>query len=252
VGLLDEILAERPAFHRGEVEVQRPFDASESMLERGLAESVAKRESVCWGIDPAVAHFIFDSLSPEARTLETGAGISTLVFALRGAKHTAITPNRNEIDAIAAYAARKGIDLSRVTFVAEASEHYLPRVDAADLDLVLIDGKHAFPWPVIDWFFTVDHVREGGLLLLDDVQLYSVRMLCDFMQEDPAWSLRRRLTSETYAFEKLTGNVLDVAWHMQPYVWKRSQSSGRRSRARALLRRIPLIQSLAQRLRSRT
>jgi len=49
-----------------------------------------------------------------------------------------------------------GIDLSNLTFVNKPSEQYLPAViqDGA-LDVVLIDGKHTFPWPMIDWHYTV-------------------------------------------------------------------------------------------------
>jgi hypothetical protein len=43
-----------------------------------------------------------------------------------------------------------------VRFAPEASESYLPRSEELDLYLVLLDGKHAFPWPVIDWIFTAD------------------------------------------------------------------------------------------------
>jgi len=236
LALLQEILSEQPKFHRGEVEVQRDFTPDETLLDPVLAKSVASREDVCWGVDDDVAKFIYEAVGPGSQTLETGAGISTLVFAMRGAKHVAITPNANEHEAIAAYARSKNIGMDGVTFVAQESEAYLPAATPDALDLVLIDGKHAFPWPVLDWFYTADRLKKGGLMIIDDVQVYSVRMLRDFMIEDPRWDLRRAFSYRTCAFEKVGEPVHDVAWHMQPYIWKRSGTRGRVRRLRAFVR----------------
>jgi hypothetical protein len=107
--------------------------------------------------------------------------------------------------------------LDTVRFVAEPSERYLPGCNAANLDLVLLDGKHAFPWPMVDWFFTADSIRRGGLLLLDDAQMRSVAVLSEFLSADPGWQLIRNFSGRTIAFRKTRNKVLDVAWHMQPW-----------------------------------
>ncbi len=240
MGLLEEVLDERPKFHRGDVEVRRAFGPEETLLERELAETVASREAVCWGIDRDVAAFIYEALRPGDRTLETGAGLSTLVFAIRGTRHVAVTPNRNEFEAIAEYARHKGIDMNNVTFVDKASETYLPGLQTVELDLVLIDGKHAFPWPVIDWFYTAEQLKLRGLLVLDDVQLFSVRMLRDYLVEDPRWVLLRSFGYRTCVLQKVGAPVHDVAWHMQPYIWKRSGTKGRLRKLRAFLRKVLL------------
>jgi hypothetical protein len=62
----------------------------------------------------------------------------------------------------------------------------LPRCQLANLDLILLDGKHAFPWPVVDWFYTADRLKQGGLMIIDDAQMRSVGVLRDFMAADPA------------------------------------------------------------------
>ncbi|MGI0081444.1 MAG: class I SAM-dependent methyltransferase, partial [Nitrososphaerales archaeon] len=108
----------------------------------------------CWRIKPQTAEFIYRNVNEKTKTLETGAGLSTLIFALKKCSHVAITPMKNEISAIEEYARSKSVSLEHVTFINEPSETYLPKAPFTDLRLVLIDGQHAFPWPISDWFYT--------------------------------------------------------------------------------------------------
>jgi len=182
-----------------------------------------------------LARFIFESASAQSKTLETGAGISTLVFAIKMSTHIAITPNAQEVQAIRDYADRNQIPLSGVEFVLEPSESYLPHCAAHDLDIVLIDGKHAFPWPIIDWFYTAEMLRQGGILILDDIEMSSVAILKDFMRQDPNWELLQWFERHAVAFRKLSRSVRDVAWHMQPFMTK---PISRKARLMNALRRL--------------
>lgn len=215
--LLERIISTRPSFHAAETEVQRGFEPSESLLPEAEARKLAGSGRTCYGIEEDVLRFIADSVGEGSRTLETGAGCSTLVFAIREAQHTAITPSETEIRLIREYANDNDIVLAGVRFVPEPSELYLPRCDESNLDLVLLDGKHAFPWPMVDWFFTADRLKRGGLMLLDDVQMRSVAVLAEFMTADPGWKFVRSFSGKTLAFRKVRDKTLDVAWHMQPW-----------------------------------
>jgi hypothetical protein len=81
----------------------------------------------------------------------------------------------------------------------------------------LLDGKHAFPWPMVDWFYTAEKLRLGGIMLIDDVAMKSVSILADFMRVDPGWELLRDFSGKTLAFRKTRRSTHDVAWHMQPW-----------------------------------
>lgn len=218
---LEQILFEQPKFHKGEPEIKGTLSIEDSYLPNTSAEQLANGIMVNYGVRPDVARFIGENVSRESRTLETGAGISTLVFALKRSNHIAITPNTSEVSRIKEYAAAKAIELDTVTFITQQSEAYLPQCDVEGLDLVLIDGKHAFPWPMIDWFYTADRLRGGGLMLLDDGQLISVGILKDFMMEDPRWEFLRAFGDRTFVFRKIARIVHDIAWHMQPYIMSR-------------------------------
>lgn len=215
--MLQQIIADRPSFHRNETEIDRSFDPRESLLPYEAATKVASPGLTCYGIAPDVLSFIANTVGEESRTLETGAGCSTLVFAIRGSEHIAVTRSQSEITLITQYATQRKIPLSKVSFVQESSDRYLPRCEASALDLVLLDGKHAFPWPIVDWFFTADRLRKGGVMIIDDAQMRSVSILAEFMQVDPGWKLIRDFSGKTLAFRKIRDSVLDVAWHMQPF-----------------------------------
>jgi predicted O-methyltransferase YrrM len=222
---LKRIIRQRPSFHDRETEIARSFEPRESFLDPSLARKLASSGLTCYGIGRQVLEFIAHTVTPNSRTLETGAGCSTLVFAILSDKHTAITPSEREIQRIRAYAESNAICLKSVEFIAQPSERYLPLCDKTDLDLVLLDGKHAFPWPIVDWFYTADRLRKGGILLLDDAQLKPVAVLAEFLAVESAWELIQNFSGKTLAFRKIRDFVLDVAWHMQP--WSKPCASDR-------------------------
>ena len=214
---LQMVIKSRPMFHRGETEISRSFDAAESLLSGKQVAQLNNNELTCYGIGEDVLGFIAGSINKDSKTLETGAGCSTLVFACCGADHTAVTPSLPEITLIGGYAADNGIPMERVKFVQQSSDYFLPRNEAEGYDLVLLDGKHAFPWPVIDWFYTADKLKEGGLMLIDDAEMKSVSLLTDFMKVDNGWELVHNFSGKTIVFKKTRRATHDVAWHMQPY-----------------------------------
>jgi methyltransferase family protein len=154
-------------------------------------------------------------------TLETGAGASTVLFAAKGCKHTAISLDApRELPLIEAYCEEHGIDQSHVEVLEASSKDILPRL-GEDLDLVLIDGSHAFPFPFLDWLYTAPHLRVGGKVLIDDTNLWTGRVLSNFLKAERGWELlhgERRFA----VFEKtLPFEVRE--WPYQPYVYRRSR-----------------------------
>lgn len=242
--LLAQILADRPQLHRGELELSRPLNPAESLLADAAAQKIAEALPVCYGIHEEVAEFLFNLVQPTWKTLEVGLGISTLVISLKGATHICITPHEREHGLIRDYAARLGISLLGTTFVAESSDTYLPRCEHRELDFVFIDGKHAFPFPIIDWYYTADRLKRGALIGIDDAQMKPVQILKDFMDADPRWEEVHAVYEKTYFYRKLVDSVHDVAWHMQPYVFHGMKGRPLRqprsltSRIRSRLRRL--------------
>jgi hypothetical protein len=146
-----------------------------------------------WATTDDCYEFLAECCRPGTRTLETGLGISTVLFTIWGCEHTCVVPFEAEVERCIAYLDERGIDRSCVTFEVGRSEDVLPRLDATPIDVAFIDGGHGFPMTIVDFFYTAGRLVEGGWLVLDDMQLPSVRLgLVDFLELDPRWEHARR------------------------------------------------------------
>lgn len=174
-----------------------------------------------WDISPGVAEFLRRQVKPGMRTIETGAGRSTLLFAAAGAHHTVVTPSMDEKVRILAEATRQGIDTSMLSFKMGYSQHVLPQLEGA-LDIALIDGGHGFPIPAIDWAYIAPRLVVGGLLLIDDIDLWTGSMLVNFLKQEPDWGYETTLHGRTAVFRLLQPCQLRE-WNDQPYVAARSR-----------------------------
>jgi hypothetical protein len=136
-------------------------------------------------------------------TLETGAGASTIIFAAQGALHTAVTPDPEEEQRVRRACADRGIDDSRITFRIGRSQDVLPTLTESKLDLVLVDGAHGFPYPILDWWYLSPRLRPGGRMLLDDAYLPPVATVIDYVHASDAWALEEPISFRTACIRKL-------------------------------------------------
>lgn len=185
-----------------------------------------------WQLATEVLEFIDAHVSDGMTTLETGAGVSTVLFAARGAHHTAIAPAPEEFAGIRRFCEQHGVSLDRVTLHADRSEELLPGLAPVDLDLVLIDGSHAFPAPFIDWYYTAAALKVGGHLIVDDVQLWTGHVLKRFLDEEPGWGLRDFYAGRSAVFVKEHAFDGLPEWTDQPFVTRRSRPLEASARAR--------------------
>lgn len=152
------------------------------------APLIHNERTVTWAIHPGLAEFLDAHVEPGMATLETGAGLSTLVILRKGpGVHVAVQPNADEFTVIAEFAEAHGIDTRAFRAIVAKSQHYLPTADLPALDLVLIDGDHSFPAPFLDWFYTAERLRVGGLMIVDDIQIGTGAILASFLRVDPKW-----------------------------------------------------------------
>jgi len=193
--------------------------------------------STVYGLDEAVIRFLSEALPDSAKTLETGLGLSTVVFALRSQEHTAITPSQDQVLAFRAYCDAKGISHTHVTSITDFSQQVLPTLDRANLDLILIDGGHGFPIPAIDWFYTAPMLKIGGLLIIDDTHIWTGQELKRFLNDESDWE-QIATFPRSVVFRK-TGPKHANEWSRQPYVVRMSRLPrliDKLSTARSLLR----------------
>jgi hypothetical protein len=153
------------------------------------------------------------NVQPGMTTLETGSGASTVVFAARGAAHTAISPVADEHARIREYCAAHGIATDKLRFIA-ASSHtaLLEEWEPEPLDVVLIDGAHSFPFPTLDWMYTAPHLKVGGRMLVDDAYQPAVNQVTRYMRATDGWELETVPGHRTPVFRKLSDAPLSFDW----------------------------------------
>ncbi|PWN56285.1 class I SAM-dependent methyltransferase [Abyssibacter profundi] len=184
--------------------------------------------SADWSLDEAVVECFDRLVKPGDRTLETGAGRSTVELIRRGAVHTAITPAAPEVDAVTQALRDEQLDMSQLAFHQGYSQDVLPQLaHDGPLDLVLIDGGHGFPIPQIDWAYTAPRLRVGGYMMIDDIDVWTGRILVDFLRREPGWTLVEMIRGRTAIFQ-LTQPFEHLEWTEQPFVFQQSMGSQRR------------------------
>lgn len=176
---------------------------------------------ISWGLPPDVLKYLGEAARRGSRTLETGAGLSTVVLAATGAQHTCVVPDAKQVQRIRDYCASQGIALGAVQFEIGPSEAILPTLSLGELDLVLIDGRHGFPAPFIDFFYTARALKVGGLMVVDDTQLWTGRTLRDFLAEEAEWT-RERDFAKTVVFRRVRAGGEAKEWNEQPFVLRYS------------------------------
>jgi hypothetical protein len=148
--------------------------------------------------------------------LETGAGLTTLLFLALGAtKITSVDPTEGLRDRVLDEAARRQLDTNHLEYLEERSEIALPKLftDGRQYDVCLIDGSHAWPTVFVDFCYANACLREGGVMLIDDVQLHSVRQLFLLLAGQPEY----RLISEQWDW-KVGAFVKETPEPFLPYV----------------------------------
>jgi Methyltransferase domain len=163
--------------------------------------------AVCAGLHWSALEWLERTLEPGWATLETGAGVSTMVFAWRGTEHEVVTPAADEPDRITAECLRRGISTGGIRFLIGPSHDVLAAWRPRPLDLVLLDGAHGFPYPILDWWYVMPHLKTGGLLVLDDVYMGGVRTLLEHLRSRPAWQIEQAVGYRTVIARKLADEL---------------------------------------------
>jgi hypothetical protein len=211
---------------------------SRDLLHRLIQESPKLHHfggvDVNWGMAPAVLDYLYDHLEPGMATLETGAGYSTITFALRRTNHICINPNQPECERISHYCEQLAAgSTAGIRFVHRFSEDYLPNANdlPSELDVVFIDGEHRYPIPTIDWHYTDSRLKVGGLLVVDDVNIPSIKGLDEFLRVEDQWETLATI-GHTAFFRKVAKVFFPGGWPAQkinePFLRGPKQSLQRR------------------------
>ena len=153
-----------------------------------------------------------------SHSAETGCGATTLLLSHLSGSHTVFA-----LDAGGSLSSVRNSPLLRpgvVTFVDGPSQQTLPefRFDAK-LQLALIDGPHAYPYPDLEYYYLYPHLDTGALLVLDDIHIRSIHNLFEFLRSDPMFRLAG-VVRTTALFTRTDAPTFDPfgdGWEQQGY-----------------------------------
>jgi len=164
--------------------------------------------------------------SPGKRFLETGAGLSTLLFLCTqpASVNTICVEEPDFFKRLHESRSRLSLPAEPLIIDVGSSETILPRVvldQEAFLDFCLIDGGHGWPTVFVDFCYAAYALKQHGYLAIDDTQLYSVKQLVDFLSEQPGWK-KVRDWGKLVIFQKQYVDRLLPDFGGQPYVLRQS------------------------------
>ena len=181
-------------------------------------------EPTSWYVNEALGNYLYKNIKSGMRTMETGAGLSTVLFAQAGAHHYCFVHCKDEVKRIKKFCRKHGISTRRVKFYVGGSELTLPKHCPKNLDFVLIDGGHGFPTPFIDWYYSQRNLNVGGTVVVDDTQIWTGDTLSHFLDQEPKWQRLDDWPYRTAIFKKTAEGEEYLDWFYQPYVHERSNT----------------------------
>jgi hypothetical protein len=184
----------------------------------GLFHRGEQGEELWRGLTEVPLRALHRSVRAGMRTLETGCGGTTVIFAAKGARHTVVTPSSDEEVRVRELCKSEGVPMDDVNFLIGSSDSVLAGFDEP-LDLMLIDGAHRYPFPQIDWHYGAANLKVGGELWLDDVPIPAVYSLFEFLKGEKEWELVTVHDDKVAQFRKVAEVPADATkdWELQRY-----------------------------------
>jgi hypothetical protein len=149
---------------------------------------------------------------------ETGCGATTLLLSHLSENHTVFSLDlgASVTNVRRSRILRPGV----VTFIEGPSQRTLPQHRFSEnLQLALIDGPHAYPFPDLEYYFLYPHLEAGALLILDDIQIRSIHNLFEFLRRDAMFRLDE-VVRTTALFTRTSAPTFDPMgddWRRQRY-----------------------------------
>jgi precorrin-6B methylase 2 len=152
---------------------------------------------------------------PFQSTAETGCGGSTIVLSHASHRHIAFAIE-GEDRTITELRKQTDLRSENVIFVEGETKDTVPgyRFDG-EMDLVLLDGPHAYPLPQIEFAYLFPWIRQGGWLVVDDIQIPSVYELFSFLEKSSS-AVLEEVVVRTAFFRRLSvGEHGPDGWALQ-------------------------------------
>jgi hypothetical protein len=160
--------------------------------------------------------------SPLQWSMERGCGKTTILLSNLSASHHvfALDDRGEERSSIRYYTDCEYTRNDRISLISGPTQLTLPRF-AFDtpIDLALLDGPHAYPFPEIEYHAVYPHLRPGALLVIDDIHIPTIHRLFRFLLEETMFELLEVVRTTAF-FRRTDAPVfppLGDGWDSQRY-----------------------------------
>lgn len=201
-----------------------------------------------WHLAGTMSGIVLRAIAAQAEKLgliqhsaESGSGKTTLLFSHLSANHKVFALDCG--DSISRVKSSQLFNSSAVTIIEGPSQLTLPRqVFEEKLQVVLIDGPHGYPFPDLEYYYFYPHIAVGGLLLIDDINIPSIKSMFEIVRAGDMFELVEVV--ENTAFLRRTEapliDPLSDSWWLQGVNRMHYESTiASSSRSRLVTRLIP-------------
>lgn len=173
----------------------------------------------------AVVEHLFRCAEGAENTAETGCGKSTLVLSNASQRHLvfALDVMQEDDPETHSLARVRNSPLFRrdhCELVLGPTQRTLPVFEfQRTFDLVLLDGPHGYPFPELEYYYFYPHIRPGGWLVIDDIQIPTIANMVDVLKRDSMFRLDRivRTTAFLRRTDAPTFSPVGDGWWEQGY-----------------------------------
>ncbi len=152
-------------------------------------------------------------------SVETGSGVSTLLFSNVSERHVTFTVDSGT-GSLENVRSSPFFRPEQVEVVEGPSQLTLPRYQfERRFQFALIDGPHGYPFPDLEYYYFYPHIEPGGILVVDDTQIPTIRNLMEFLKADDMWKFEE-VVEATAFFRRTDAPVfcpLADGWWEQKY-----------------------------------
>ena len=152
-------------------------------------------------------------------SMETGAGKTTLLFSHLSSNHIVFALDGGK--SISQVKSSPLFNPTPVTFVEGPTQLTLPHHKfVKNVQIALIDGPHAYPFPDIEYYYFYPLIQEGGLLLVDDIKIPSIRRMFDIIAAEDMFKLVDVIDNNLSIFRRTEAPLIDPqgdGWWLQGY-----------------------------------
>jgi hypothetical protein len=155
-------------------------------------------------------------------SMETGCGKTTVLLSNLSARHHVFAyDDRDESQSSVNYYEQCPLFRpDRTATIFGATQLTLPAFEFAEpIDLALLDGPHAYPFPELEYYHIYPHLRRGALLVVDDIHIPTIHRLHTFLADDEMFTLVHveRTTSFFVRTDAVAFYPLGDGWEFQRF-----------------------------------